>query len=73
MANAGHVVNEEAFMKLLYSEREALPGSKNVDIFICHLRKRLSAVSPDGSNPIETVPGKGYKFLLPAGDVAIAS
>lgn len=52
----GMTLSKEAFLTHLYGGRDE-PEIKIVDVFICKLRKKLTAA---GSHPIETVWGRGY-------------
>jgi len=54
----GSCVTRDAFMNYLYGEKRA-PKPKILDVFICKLRKKLSAAADTGKR-IETVWGRGY-------------
>jgi len=54
----GTVLAKEMFLNHLYSSTDE-PEIKIIDVFVCKLRKKLSAAS-GGTNYIETVWGRGY-------------
>ena len=54
----GAVLSKEAILDHLYGGMDE-PETKIIDVFVCKLRKKLSAVS-GGKNYIETVWGRGY-------------
>jgi len=56
----GVLVSRAMCMLALYNERDE-PQVKIVDVFICKLRKKLTAAT-DGINVIETVWGQGHRF-----------
>lgn len=58
------VITKEMMMNWLYQGRDE-PDFKIVDVFVCKIRKRLSAAL-GGIDVIETVWGRGFRFL-PAG------
>ncbi len=60
----GVEVRKEAILNHLYAGRDE-PDLKIVDVFVCKLRKRLTAAS-GGENYIETVWGRGYMLREPA-------
>ena len=53
------------FLNHLYSGRDE-PVLKIIDVFVCKLRKKLSAAT-GGENYIETVWGRGYVLRDPHG------
>ena len=55
----GSTLTKEMFLNHLYGGMDE-PEIKIIDVFICKLRKKLSAAS--GENYIETVWGRGYGF-----------
>ena len=54
------------FLNHLYGGMDE-PELKIIDVFICKLRKKLSAAL-DGENYIETVWGRGYVLREPVAD-----
>jgi len=58
----GAALNTEIFINHLYSDGEG-PESRTVELFICHLRKKLAAAS-GGDRCIETVGRWGYMLPL---------
>jgi len=56
------------FLNHLYGGMDE-PELKIIDVFICKLRKKLSAAT-DGENYIETVWGRGYVLRDPEGQDA---
>jgi len=66
----GTTLTKEMFLNHLYGGMDE-PELKIIDVFICKLRKKLSAAT-GGDNHIETVWGRGYVLRDPetaAGDV----
>jgi two-component system cell cycle response regulator CtrA len=59
----GTTLSKEMFLNHLYSDDNE-PEVKIVDVFICKLRKKLSAAA-DGIDYIETVWGRGYALRDP--------
>lgn len=64
----GTTLTKEMFLNHLYGGMDE-PELKIIDVFICKLRKKLSAAT-GGDNYIETVWGRGYVLRDPAGAVA---
>ena len=62
----GTTLTKEMFLNHLYGGIDE-PELKIVDVFICKLRKKLSAATK-GTNYIETVWGRGYVLRDPAGE-----
>jgi two-component system cell cycle response regulator CtrA len=62
----GAALNAEVFINHLYTDGEG-PESRTVELFICHLRKKLAAAS-GGDRCIETVGRRGY--MLPSARAA---
>jgi two-component system cell cycle response regulator CtrA len=60
----GTDVRKETIFNHLYAGRDE-PEPKIIDVFVCKLRKKLSAAS-GGENYIETVWGRGYMLREPA-------
>jgi two-component system cell cycle response regulator CtrA len=54
----GTTLTKETFLNHLYGEMDE-PEAKIIDVFVCKLRKKLSAYTK-GKNYIETVWGQGY-------------
>ena len=61
----GTTLTKEMFLNHLYGGMDE-PELKIIDVFICKLRKKLSAAT-GGDNYIETVWGRGYVLRDPAG------
>ncbi len=59
----GSTLNKEIFLNHLYGGMDE-PELKIIDVFICKLRKKLSAAT-GGDNYIETVWGQGYLLRDP--------
>ncbi len=59
----GVVLSKEIFLNHLYGGRDE-PETKIIDVFVCKLRKKLTAAS-GGKNYIETVWGRGYMLRAP--------
>jgi two-component system cell cycle response regulator CtrA len=55
----GSTLTKEVFLNHLYNGVDEEPEPKIIDVFVCKLRKKLSAIS-NGKQHIETVWGKGY-------------
>src|SRR6516225_3053472 len=62
----GTTVTKEMFLNHLYSGMDE-PGVKNIDVFICKLRKKLANASK-GKDYIETLWGRGYVLREPSED-----
>ena len=61
----GTTLTKEMFLNHLYGGMDE-PELKIIDVFICKLRKKLSAAT-GGDNYIETVWGRGYVLRDPEG------
>lgn len=59
----GITVSKEMLLSLLYGGVDE-PEIKIIDVFVCHLRKKL-AQATDGKHYIETVWGRGYRLRDP--------
>ncbi len=59
----GMTLTKDMFLNHLYDGRDE-PELKIIDVFICKLRKKLTAAT-DGENYIETVWGRGYVLRDP--------
>ena len=57
-------VTKEMLLRHLYGGVDE-PGIKIIDVFVCHLRKKL-AQSTGGKHYIETIWGRGYMLRDPA-------
>src|ERR1700685_924487 len=66
----GTTLTKEMFLNHLYGGIDE-PELKIIDVFICKLRKKLSAAT-DGENYIETVWGRGYVLRDPQPAVEMA-
>ena len=64
----GTTLTKEMFLNHLYGGMDE-PELKIIDVFICKLRKKLSAAT-GGDNYIETVWGRGYVLREPMGEMA---
>jgi two-component system cell cycle response regulator CtrA len=62
----GATLTKEMFLNHLYGGRDE-PEVKIIDVFVCKLRKKLSAAT-GGDNYIETVWGRGYLLRDPVED-----
>jgi len=67
----GTTLTKEMFLNHLYGGMDE-PELKIIDVFICKLRKKLSAAT-GGDNHIETVWGRGYVLRDPVEDQKAAS
>jgi two-component system, cell cycle response regulator CtrA len=67
----GTTLSKEMFLNHLYGDTDE-PEFKIIDVFICKLRKKLSAAT-DGVNYIETIWGRGYALRDPEANGAIAA
>jgi two-component system, cell cycle response regulator CtrA len=66
----GTTLTKDMFLNHLYGGMDE-PELKIIDVFICKLRKKLSAAT-GGSNYIETVWGRGYVLRDPEGEAVPA-
>lgn len=55
------VVEREKLMKEIWEDKGLVVISRNVDVLVSKLRKKLTA---DQSIKIVNVPGRGYKFII---------
>jgi two-component system cell cycle response regulator CtrA len=60
--NSPKVVSRIAIYDTVYSLADTQPFDKVIDVYICKIRKKISAASESGYHYIETVFGRGYKF-----------
>jgi two-component system cell cycle response regulator CtrA len=60
----GRVVSRDLVMDHLYSGKEKEPYPKIIDVFVCHLRKKIARAT-GGQHYIETVFGVGYALRAP--------
>ncbi|MCZ6636923.1 MAG: response regulator transcription factor [Alphaproteobacteria bacterium] len=67
----GTTLTKEMFLNHLYGGMDE-PELKIIDVFVCKLRKKLSAAT-DGANYIETVWGRGYVLREPTGQEAVGA
>ncbi|WBQ13225.1 response regulator transcription factor [Hyphomonadaceae bacterium BL14] len=67
----GTTLTKEMFLNHLYGGMDE-PELKIIDVFICKLRKKLSAAT-GGDNHIETVWGRGYVLRDPVAEQRAAS
>jgi hypothetical protein len=59
--NINQIVEREKLMKEIWEDRGIVVISRNVDVLVSKLRKKLS---DDNSIKIINVPGRGYKFII---------
>lgn len=59
--NPGQIVERETLMKEIWEDKGIVVISRNVDVLVSKLRKKLSE---NGSIKFITVPGRGYKFSI---------
>lgn len=59
--NSNQVVEREKLMKAIWEDEGTVVISRNVDVLVSKLRKKLSE---DSSLKFVTVPGKGYKLMM---------
>lgn len=57
-------LSKEALMAYLYSDESEWPEPKIIDVFVCHLRKKIAAAN-NGEHHIVTEWGRGYRFIEP--------
>lgn len=60
--NSNRVISKGAIYDAVYGMDDDQPFDKVIDVYICKLRKKISAATEDGHKYIETVYGRGYKF-----------
>jgi DNA-binding winged helix-turn-helix (wHTH) protein len=58
------VVDRDTLMKTLWEAEGTVVISRNVDVLVSKLRKKLS---DDDSLKLVNVPGRGYKLMLSGG------
>ncbi|ETX16315.1 transcriptional regulator [Roseivivax halodurans JCM 10272] len=63
--NARRITSKHALYDALYGLSEDRPYDKVIDVYLCKLRKKLSAASSCGHPYIETVHGRGYTLTTP--------
>ena len=68
---AGKVVPKQVIYNKVYHMADNEPFDKVIDVYICKLRKKISAAT-GGENYIETVWGRGYKLHDTSENVQIA-
>ena len=59
--NINQIVEREKLMKEIWEDKGIVVISRNVDVLVSNLRKKLSA---DNSIKFINVPGRGYKFII---------
>ena len=59
--NINQIVEREKLMKEIWEDKGIVVISRNVDVLVSKLRKKLSA---DNSIKFINVPGRGYKFII---------
>lgn len=60
--NSNRVISKGAIYDAVYGMNDEQPFDKVIDVYICKLRKKISAATSGGQQYIETVYGRGYKF-----------
>lgn len=60
--NANKVISKGAIYDAVYGMDDDQPFDKVIDVYICKLRKKITAAADSGHQYIETVYGRGYKF-----------
>ena len=68
----GTTLTKDMFLNHLYNGMDE-PELKIIDVFVCKLRKKLSAASKDGETYVHTVWGRGYVLREPESELANAS
>ncbi len=63
--NSNKVISKNAIYDAVYGMSADQPFDKVIDVYICKLRKKISAAAASGSHYIETVHGRGYKLSAP--------
>ncbi|ETX28894.1 response regulator transcription factor [Roseivivax isoporae] len=63
--NATRVVSKQVLYDAVYGLSEDQPFDKVIDVYICKIRKKLSAAAASGHVYIETVHRRGYKLTAP--------
>ena len=61
MTRPGEALSEFELLTHVWDEN-ANPLTRTVRVTVMTLRRKLAAASPDGAQPIETVPGAGYRL-----------
>ncbi len=64
MAHAGQVLSQEDLLEHVWDEH-ADPFTNTVRVTVGTLRRKLERAADDGSAPIETVIGRGYRLIEP--------
>lgn len=59
--NINQIVEREKLMKEIWEDKGIVVISRNVDVLVSKLRKKLS---DDSSIKFINVPGRGYKFII---------
>jgi DNA-binding response OmpR family regulator len=65
--NINQIVERETLMKEIWEDKGVVVISRNVDVLVSKLRKKLS---DDQSIKFINVPGRGYKFMIGQGSFA---
>lgn len=63
--NSSRVISKNAIYDAVYGMCADQPFDKVIDVYICKLRKKLTAASDSGFQYIETIHGRGYKLSKP--------
>jgi DNA-binding response OmpR family regulator len=59
--NINQIVEREKLMKEIWEDKDIVVISRNVDVLVSKLRKKLS---DDSAIKFINVPGRGYKFVI---------
>jgi two-component system, cell cycle response regulator CtrA len=78
--NSPKVMSRIAVYDAVYSLADSQPFDKVIDVYVCKIRKKISAAASSKHHYIETVFGRGYKFssleetfpILPSRQAAVA-
>lgn len=79
--NAPKVMSRIAVYDAVYSLADSQPFDKVIDVYVCKIRKKISAAAVSKHHYIETVFGRGYKFssleetfpIMPSRQAMVAS
>lgn len=62
---SGKLISKNSIYDAIYSMRADQPFDKVIDVYICKLRKKIAEAADSGHQYIQTVRGRGYKFIAP--------
>ena len=63
--NSNKVISKDAIYDAIYGSSIDQPFDKIIDVYICKLRKKITAASKNRWQYIETVQGRGYRLMVP--------